>query len=255
MSLQSDSGTKALPSVPSSCYLWPTSSRTLACETLSLITFNDQARSNLMVALPGTRYVDLPAVSTCRILTASRQITWIRVFQIIPSRIATLIAFEVLQASTCPFSETLKVGKIVITAIQAATTVIAVLGVIRFARTFRTELSGHRVWFKLFSFKAIVGLELVQSIIFTVLSQELVFSPTLYVSYNDFAVGLEQFILIWELLIVSCMFVKSFGWAPYRQGSRMGSVLGALREVVNPMDIIRGLWYATTCLFEVSSRT
>ena len=113
-----------------------------------------------------------------------------------------------------------------------------------------SELKHHRALFKLFAFKVGVALELVQSVLFTVLSQERVFFPTLYVSYNDFCVGLDQFIICWEMFFFSIMFIWAYEYGPYRlqvqQGAMTKGVGGALLDVINPWDIVRGVIFMFT---------
>ena len=96
-----------------------------------------------------------------------------------------------------------------------------------------------------------VGLEILQSILFTVLSQKHVFPPTKYVSYDDFSIGLEWFILTIEMFFVSVMFIRSFEFAPYRLDTERGiprqGIFKALLEIINPMDFIQGTWWMLTC--------
>lgn len=114
----------------------------------------------------------------------------------------------------------------------------------------KAELKHHRALFKLFAFKVGVGLELIQSVIFTVLSEERVFFPTMYVSYNDFSVGLDQFLVCWEMLFFSILFIWAYDYAPYRrqvqEGASTKTVRAALLEVINPWDIVRGVIFMFT---------
>ena len=171
--------------------------------------------------------------------------------QLIPSRIITLIAFEVLYSNACPLSSTRENVQIAITVVQGISTVVAITGVIGFARRMKGHLEGKKVYFKLFSFKLVVGLEILQSVLFSVLSAERVFPPTKYVSYDDFATGLEWFILTFEMIFVSIMFITAFEFAPYRQDARNGipreGLFRAVLEITNPMDFIHGTWWMLTC--------
>ncbi|KAL9111085.1 MAG: hypothetical protein Q9227_004518 [Pyrenula ochraceoflavens] len=181
---------------------------------------------------------------------------WILVFQITITRIATLIAAMVLYSSTCPLSKTRLHGSIAIEVIQSVSTSFAVTGVILYEQRMREYLHPNRSFFKLFSFKGIIGLEATQAIIFPVLAEHNVFKPTppYHVSWMDFDRGIPQFLVMWEMLLVAIVFLWSFDFRPYLEEARKGSpVVAKPREAFlhsfNVLDIFRDLWPEPTKRF------
>lgn len=175
------------------------------------------------------------------------------VFQITFTRIATILAQQLLYGLTCPLSVTRFHGTTAIQVIQSFSTSIAVTGVIMFEDRMRPQLQAHGAIFKLVSFKGVVILEAFQSFIFPVLAETGVFtpSPPYYVAWDDFDRGFPQFILVWEMIIVAIVFLRSFSFLPYllevRQGVPVSATAGsALLYSFNPIDIIRGVRYSFT---------
>ena len=172
------------------------------------------------------------------------------VLQIAITRIATLIAAETLYAKTCPLSETRSRGAIAITIIQSFCTILAVIGVIFMERrTNKTLLRGEQPTFKLVSFKAIVGLQATQQIIFAALTAAKVFfpAPPFYISYYDFSKGLGYIIFLFEIMIVAIMFLWSFRFVKYRDEIRAGAKrkqnpIIAFLSLFVPFDIFKALF-------------
>ena len=177
------------------------------------------------------------------------------VFQIALTRVATVVADEALFGDSCPLSKARTYGSIAITVIQSTSTGVAVSGVILFENRMREHLDVHKSFFKLLSFKGVVGLQAIQEILFSILAEKRVFFPTspFYISYNDFAKGLPSLILIWELTIVAVMFLRSFEFRKYKEEVRGGAPVaagpgGALLTTFSPRDIGKGLVYGFTSI-------
>ncbi|KAK4978561.1 hypothetical protein LTR42_001061 [Elasticomyces elasticus] len=181
------------------------------------------------------------------------RIVWAMVFQITIARIATVVANEILFSRTCPLALSRDHGFIAITTVQGLSTYIAIAACIIFEHRMHPELARHKGTFKLISFKAVAGLESTQQILFTVLAQKRVFYPTdpFHVSYDDFAKGLPNLILIWELTIVAIFFLWSFSFDEYLDIARSGAPVQAsagraLLESCNTLDILQSLAYSFT---------
>ena len=113
------------------------------------------------------------------------------------------------------------------------------------------DLKHHRALLKLFAFKSIVGLQFIQDILFTFLAEYRVYTPTEYVSYEDFTTGIPNFILCWELFGFSLLFIKAFEYHPYRVKVQEGhpvqkSVRRAFLDSMNVLHIF------TACRFLLS---
>lgn len=154
-----------------------------------------------------------------------------------------MIVAEVIRATTCPLSGTRKYGTIVAEVISGFSTAFTIFGIILFERRMHRDLAQHRPLVKLFAFKSIVGLQFTQDILFTFLAEYRVYTPTKYVSYMDFSVGIPNFILCWELFLFSLLFIKAFGYHPYRVKVQQGypaqkSLRRALLDSLNVIHII-----------------
>ncbi|KAI1611961.1 organic solute transporter Ostalpha-domain-containing protein [Exophiala viscosa] len=181
------------------------------------------------------------------------RVIWIMVFQITIVRILTVVAYDFLYGFTCPLSWARQRGATIIKVFQSTSTGFAVFGVVLFETRVRSKLQEQHTLLKLVSFKGVVALEGLQDIIFPVLADTSVYlpKPPFYVSWNDFAKRISQFILVWEILIVAIVFIRSMTFEPYRQAVQRGVPLAAtpesaLIDSINPMDIYRGVKYMFT---------
>ncbi|MCJ1388815.1 hypothetical protein MMC18_001665 [Xylographa bjoerkii] len=171
--------------------------------------------------------------------------TCLFVFQIIPSRIATLVASEALYAATCPLSKKRGNALMIIQVVQAFSTTMAVVAVIRFEGTHNSRMQDRHPRLKLWTFKSIVFLEFVQNVVFSALASTETYRPTQYVSYYDMSIGLNQFIISCECFLYTFMYMKAFEFGSYRRAIKEGrcgsnSPLSAIQDIINPMDIIKG---------------
>lgn len=116
-------------------------------------------------------------------------------------------------------------------------------------RTCKTFLRGERPTFKLLSFKAIIGLQATQEIIFAALTATKTFfpAPPFYISYYDFSKGLPYIIFLFEMMIVAIMFLWSFSFDKYRAEFRSGipkkqNAAIAVLSLFWPVDIFVALF-------------
>ena len=115
----------------------------------------------------------------------------------------------------------------------------------------KDALVHHRAVFKLFAFKTIVGLQFTQDILFTFLASYRVYTPTKYVSYMDFSVGIPNFLLCWEVFFFSLLFIKAYEYHPYRLKVQQGvpaqkSLRRALRDTLNVVHIFTAVRFLIT---------
>ena len=169
-----------------------------------------------------------------------------------------LIAIEVIYGTTCPLSKHRKIGQTIINVIVAISTIGAVACIVQFAKRHKERLAGHQPLLKMGAFKLVLVLQVIQSIVFTVLSHTDVFIPSapLHVSYNDLAEGLPMVLFAWELVVASIIFLWAFGFGRFRAEARSGSPSAggpftALLATVNPSDI----WQASVLAIRRPSGT
>jgi hypothetical protein len=136
--------------------------------------------------------------------------------------------------------------------LQGISTFVAIWGCIFLERRLHSEMQKHQAMFKLFSFKAVAGLDGLQQLIFPILGENRIYmpSPPFRVSWNDFTLALPNFIVIWELTVVAIIFLWSFEFARYKNFILLNGeqpkrgARGALRDVLNIWDIWEAVAYA-----------
>ena len=96
-------------------------------------------------------------------------------------------------------------------------------------------------------------MSLTQTPVFVGFASYGVFHRTKTVSVLDFTVGTPAFMTCVEMFIISVVFIWTFTAEPYlnMMGSmpRCRSVGGALIEVLDIRDILKGFWYMTKIIF------
>jgi len=189
------------------------------------------------------------------------------VFQLFFTRIVTVIAAEVIWGVTCPLSIIRQHATTAITTIQSTSTGFAIWGCILIESRLHPIMHPYLAQLKLITFKAVVAFESVQSVLFPVLAQYQIFkvSTPYYVSFNDFAVGIPQFMIVVEMVFVAVSYLWSFHFNRYRgQVLREGKLIqanpgAALLEVFDMRDIWQSVAYAffgmRSSLFPTHTRT
>ena len=158
----------------------------------------------------------------------------------------------------CPIKFQLEPGSLAITVIESISTSICITSVITFARRVAADLKGTKTRAKLISFKGIVGVTLTQTPIFVAIATYGAFDRTKHVAVFDFTVGTPAFMTCCEMFFISFIFIWTFTAEPYLNlmstMPRCRSVGGALLEVLDIRDILRGYWYMTKIIFCCAGR-
>ena len=193
-------------------------------------------------------------------------VIWIMVFQILPGRLGTTVAAEVVSARGCPTSARYRHAQSAIEFVQFVQTAVCVTGIVMFWRRLRKELKPFRVSVKLLAFKTIVVIQMLQRLVLAALVLARVLRPQLRVSYLDQTVGLNPFLTSCEVFLFSLVFLWAFSPAPYGKkaaaaaaatGTESGGYSGAggiqhqekmgffraLLETLNIWDIVKGCWW------------
>ena len=181
------------------------------------------------------------------------KVIWVCVFQILPVKLVVNLLIWILSAVQCPLKFQLGKASLAITVIESVSTTICITSIIEFARRVGTDLRGTKTRAKLISFKGIVGITLTQTPVFVGVASYGAFKRTKYVSVLDFTVGTPAFMTCCEMFFISIVFIWTFTAEPYLNlmGTmpRCRSVGGALLEVLDIRDILKGCWYMTKILF------
>lgn len=136
--------------------------------------------------------------------------------------------------------------------VNGLSTAVAINGLILLERRLHGNMQPHLATGKLWSFKLVAGLDTIQVILFPALAEHQVFQPQppFHISWNDFALALPSFILVWEMLFVAMAFLWSFNFSRYRSHvlqhheQPVKGVGLALWDVVDISDIWEGVAYA-----------
>lgn len=174
------------------------------------------------------------------------------VFQLFFTRIATVLASELLYGLTCPLSPIRSTGTTVIQAVSGTSAGLSIWGCMLLEKRLHPEMHEQLALLKLFSLKWVVGLDSLQTMIIPALAEFGVYqpSPPWYVSWTDFAYALPEFMLAIELVFVAVGFLWSFDFAPYRNHmlqdgqAPMSGPGGALLQSLTITDIWAGVAYA-----------
>lgn len=179
-------------------------------------------------------------------------VLWIFVFQIlVVHTVATALSYY-FEATACPLSRESTNSKAVISGVEALSLILCMIGILAFYKRFKPELKEHGALTKLLAFKIIVGITVVQGLVFSILLSTKTLKPSEHLSYNDLSIGLPAFLTCCEVFIFSVIFIFTFSARPYTP--RVLKVSGhstvkrhgffrALLDVYNLWDIISGIWF------------
>ncbi|OQU98616.1 hypothetical protein CLAIMM_04373 [Cladophialophora immunda] len=168
--------------------------------------------------------------------------TWITVIQILPTRVITVIATEIVEATQCHGTKTYRRANTIISIVQGILTAMCVIGILKLYLRFRSQLHAvdRRILFKMGVFKLVVFVQLVQRIILNALSQTDALEPTKHLSYNDLNIGLNSFLTCIETFVFAILFVWPF-WPQRTSANSRAGVVSAVLDAVNLGDIFAGM--------------
>ncbi|KAI1336473.1 organic solute transporter Ostalpha-domain-containing protein [Xylariaceae sp. FL0016] len=152
------------------------------------------------------------------------RLRWLLVFQ--SSVVLTLaaIAANVTEALDvyCLGSIRRDYAYIYLKAVEMVSIITSVVTVMRTYAGLRIELKQHRSLSKLFAFKALIGLQVLQSLVFVILQSlnPSPLDPSAYLSDLDIEVGIPLLIVAIELVFFSIFFHYAYSVTPYQMPPR-----------------------------------
>ncbi|KAF2030266.1 hypothetical protein EK21DRAFT_112184 [Setomelanomma holmii] len=166
--------------------------------------------------------------------------TWYGVLQFIPTSIVIWIATAVSLAvgTYCKQSNNVHFAHIWITALKLIVTTVAILSALKFYGHNKTKLLQHRILLKLFTFKSIIGLNVLQTFIISILSGHHFLKPSKYMTYHDVNTGLASLILACEMPIFSILMLFAFPPTPYKSNGPAAGPLSAIVDAFNISDLL-----------------
>jgi hypothetical protein len=165
----------------------------------------------------------------------------------------------IIQDVTCPLDSSRETASITLAAVQFVFTAVAWNAIFIYYRRNRSQLKAHRGSRKLNAFQSLVALQSIKALVFPLVTQSIVYSPTKYVSYQDFSNVIPAFMTCWESLMLAILFIKIFSFTPYRnavlQGREKPATVGrAVLDTLNQMDIIKGAVYLFQIFFRMADK-
>jgi hypothetical protein len=173
------------------------------------------------------------------------------VLQIIPVRLITLVIDLIVIGSECKSLGHHGKGATVLSVIQTLSTFVAFIGVLKLTKFLKPSLSGYQPVKKLIALKGLVALDVLQTMIFSILSNHNVIKATKTTNLPDILIGISGLMVCAECLVFSLVIIWAFPIRTYTAGgqdpeqqtqSRMG-FFGALVDVLNITDLIQGVFY------------
>lgn len=173
------------------------------------------------------------------------QYVWMMVFQVLATRLVCSIASWAVNAAMCPLDPRLPNSKIAIQVIESVFTVFCIMAIIRFYRRLSPQLKEQNSMSKLVVFKLVVFIQVIQGPLISGLISGGVLTPTKFVSYQDWSVGLSAFCTCCEMFIFSIIFLWPFTAKPYiytepdteKLGSSRRAGMGSFAALLHAMDI------------------
>ena len=200
----------------------------------------------------GTRLVAPALYQKCRKLT-KRQAKYLAVFGYVIVQIVTTVAQEITQATGayCDNSLNPKFAHIWVTVIQSVAVTVAVGGIITFYDRLKNEprFTQHKPLLKLLSLKLIVGVNFIQTVVFSLLTGQDAIHGTHKITGKDIAYGIPNLLVAFEQVLFAIFFHYAYRSREYHESEktiegghhkRMG-VLRAAAHASNLTDIIMGM--------------
>ncbi|KAL0936124.1 DUF300 domain-containing protein [Colletotrichum truncatum] len=188
---------------------------------------------------------------------------WLSVFQYPVVALFVAILTTITQAAGvyCQFASKAHFAKLWLSIISNASLTVALMTVVRLYMTLKSELAHHQPLAKFLSFKLVVTLTFLETIIFWILRDNGVLNPTSVMTWADLNIGIPSMLICIEMLPLSIFFHYAYSYRPYVIGggnarrplagdveaydpqTYSGGPLGvwALIEMWNPMEIVEAV--------------
>ncbi|KPI36341.1 Transmembrane protein [Cyphellophora attinorum] len=191
------------------------------------------------------------------------------VFQLLPVRFILTVAEIIISAAFCIGSTANHRGHLVISIISGISTALALVALLKFLKRHIKELKTRdkTIVGKLVCFKLIVAIQMIQRIVLNILSNANVLNGSSKFSYHDLNVGLGPFLTAVEVMLIGLLMIYYYWPGQFRSrqlGAEVGKgdvsqvklgVFAAAWDVVNLMDVLKGIVRAVKAKAGSSSRT
>ena len=140
---------------------------------------------------------------------------------------------------------------LVINSITVSVAVMAILNTYKRLKS-EPEFAKHKPLLKLVSFKLIVGINFLQTFVFSILTGQNIIHGSKKVTGKDYTYGIPAILVSVEQIFFAIFFHYSFRSREYHedmlkeQGMRKMGIFAAAGHAFNPMDLLEGMFNAVT---------
>ncbi|OLN88154.1 Transmembrane protein 184C [Colletotrichum chlorophyti] len=188
---------------------------------------------------------------------------WFFVFQypVVSMAVAILTAITQAAGVYCEFATKTHFAKLWLGIISNTSLTLALMTVVRLFMQLKSSLAHHQPLAKFLSFKLVVSLTFIENIIFWILRDVGVLSPTPKLTWADLRVGIPSMLICIEMFPLAIFFHYAYSYRPYviRSGRARHALAGdpeaheaqaytggplglwALVQAWNPMEILRAI--------------
>ncbi|RGP73182.1 hypothetical protein FLONG3_6498 [Fusarium longipes] len=166
---------------------------------------------------------------------------WIMIFQMPVVAIAVSIATDITEAAGvfCQESNSREFANIYLRVIMTISLIVSVGAILQMYMLLKKDLAHHSPMLKLTAFKIVVGLTLLQEIIFWILGDQGVLEPTDTLTYADVHVSIPNLVTCIEMVPLSLFFMYAYPWKVYVHGYGRGT-FAKLEEGDRPEQSYQG---------------
>lgn len=176
--------------------------------------------------------------------------------QIVIVRLIILIVGFAVAGSECKLLGKKSKAQTALSVIQALSTAVCLMSLIRTYKVLKPNIKGYGVVFKLVCLKIIVVLDTLQAFIFSMLANNGDINPTTHLDLPDLMIGTQDFMLCCECFLSSILFIFAYSASRYSERNYAGHAMEgqqrsfrkknfcvAIFDALNISDIIMGLFY------------
>ncbi|KAF2087960.1 DUF300-domain-containing protein [Saccharata proteae CBS 121410] len=167
--------------------------------------------------------------------------SWVMVFQYPLIKLILTIA-QLASTATgryCEASANIHFGHIWIVIIGSASLTFCFVSILRFYKEYKLSMAAHKPMLKLVSFKLIVFIEFVRSLVFNFLDIPSGLSDNGTLSPRDIKYGIPSVIVVVEMLLFTIFFHYSFRCQMYKSTDPAMALGAAVVDAANPTDFLK----------------
>ncbi|CAG7563483.1 unnamed protein product [Fusarium equiseti] len=150
---------------------------------------------------------------------------WVMIFQMPIVAIVVAIATDITEAAGvfCAESNSREFANIYLRVIMTISLIVSIASILQMYMLLKKDLAHHNPMLKLTAFKIVVGLTLLQEIIFWILEDQGVLETTDQLTYADVHIGIPNLVTCCLMVPLSFFFMYAYPWKVYVHGYGRGT--------------------------------